>query len=65
MNFNQNNSARNMKQVYRCSGGHGEKKEALIHLIANHMKKSYLIWNRNQVTGCVESVVKTPETIVH
>jgi hypothetical protein len=28
----------------------GEKKEALIHLIANHMKKSYLIWNRNQVT---------------
>lgn len=28
----------------------GEKKEALIHLIANHMKKSFLIWNRNQVT---------------
>ena len=28
----------------------GEKKEALIHLIANHMKKSYLTWNRNQVT---------------
>lgn len=27
----------------------GEKKEALIHLIANHMKKSYLTWNRNQV----------------
>ncbi len=28
----------------------GEKKEAFIHLIANHMKKSYLIWNRPQVT---------------
>lgn len=28
----------------------GEKKEALIQLIANHMKKSYLAWNRNQVT---------------
>jgi hypothetical protein len=28
----------------------GEKKEILIHLIANHMKKSYLTWNRNQVT---------------
>lgn len=28
----------------------GEKKEALIQMIANHMKKSYLSWNRNQVT---------------
>ena len=28
----------------------GEKKEMLVHLIANHMKKSFLIWNRNQVT---------------
>lgn len=28
----------------------GEKKETLIHLIANHMKKSYLTWNRSQVT---------------
>lgn len=28
----------------------GEKKEALIHLIANHMKKCFLTWNRNQVT---------------
>ncbi len=28
----------------------GEKKEALIHLIANHMKKSYLTWNKNLVS---------------
>ncbi len=28
----------------------GEKKEALIHMIANHMKKCYLTWNRGQVT---------------
>ncbi len=28
----------------------GKKKEALIHLIANHMKKSYLTWNKSQVT---------------
>jgi hypothetical protein len=28
----------------------GEKKDILIQLIANHMKKSYLTWNRNQVT---------------
>ncbi len=28
----------------------GEKKEALIQMIANHMKKSYLTWNRSQVT---------------
>jgi len=28
----------------------GEEKERLIKLIANHMKKSYLTWNRNQVT---------------
>ncbi len=28
----------------------GEKKEALIQMIANHMKKSYLTWNRGQVT---------------
>jgi hypothetical protein len=28
----------------------GEKKEALVHLIANHMKKSYLTWNKAQVT---------------
>ncbi len=28
----------------------GEKKDALIQMIANHMKKSYLTWNRSQVT---------------
>jgi hypothetical protein len=28
----------------------GEEKDRLIKLIANHMKKSYLTWNRNQVT---------------
>lgn len=28
----------------------GEKKDILIHLIANHMKKCFLTWNRNQVT---------------
>jgi hypothetical protein len=28
----------------------GEKRDILIKLIANHMKKSYLTWNRNQVT---------------
>ncbi|TVR71469.1 MAG: DUF4290 domain-containing protein [Marinilabiliales bacterium] len=28
----------------------GEKKEALVHMIANHMKKCYLTWNRSQVT---------------
>lgn len=27
-----------------------EKKEALIHMIANHMKKSYLTWSRSQVS---------------
>ena len=28
----------------------GEEKERLIKLLANHMKKSYLTWNRNVVT---------------
>lgn len=28
----------------------GEDKKRLIKLLANHMKKSYLTWNRNQVT---------------
>lgn len=28
----------------------GEEKDRLIQLIANHMKRSYLAWNRNQVT---------------
>jgi hypothetical protein len=28
----------------------GEQKEALTQLIANHMKKSYLIWNKDSVT---------------
>ena len=28
----------------------GEEKDRLIELIANHMKRSYLAWNRNQVT---------------
>ena len=28
----------------------GEEKDRLIKLIANHMKKSYLTWNRSQVT---------------
>jgi hypothetical protein len=28
----------------------GEKRDALVQMIANHMKKSYLTWNRSQVT---------------
>jgi hypothetical protein len=28
----------------------GEEKEALVHTIANHLKKSYLSWNRESVT---------------
>jgi hypothetical protein len=28
----------------------GEEKKQLIELIANHMKKSFLLWNRNQVS---------------
>lgn len=28
----------------------GEQREALTHLIANHMKKSYLIWNKDSVS---------------
>ena len=28
----------------------GEQKEELTHLIANHMKKSYLIWNQDSVS---------------
>jgi hypothetical protein len=28
----------------------GQEKEVLIRLIANHMKKSYLTWNREAVT---------------
>lgn len=28
----------------------GPEKDALIHMIANHMKKSYLTWNRENVT---------------
>ena len=27
----------------------GEEKEALIHMLANHMKKSYLTWNKDSV----------------
>jgi len=27
----------------------GEEKEALIKLLANHMKKSYLVWNKDTV----------------
>jgi hypothetical protein len=41
-----------LEQMIKVATGmeDGEKKEMLVHLIANHMKKSYLIWNRNQVT---------------
>jgi len=28
----------------------GEQKQALTQLIANHMKKSYLIWNKESVS---------------
>ncbi len=28
----------------------GEEKDTLIYILANHMKKSYLIWNRDAVT---------------
>jgi hypothetical protein len=28
----------------------GEEKEALVKMVANHLKKSYLIWNRDAVT---------------
>ncbi len=31
----------------------GEEKDALIYILANHMKKSYLIWNRDAVTDDV------------
>jgi len=34
----------------------GEEKERLIELIANHMKRSYLTWNRSQVTD--EQILK-------
>lgn len=33
-----------------CTFPEGEEKEALIKLIANHMKKSYLTWNRESVS---------------
>lgn len=34
----------------------GEEKDALTHLIANHMKKSYLIWNKDSVSD--EDVIR-------
>jgi len=33
-----------------CEFEEGEEKNALIKMIANHLKKSYLIWNRDTVT---------------
>ncbi len=33
-----------------CELEEGEEKDALIRLIANHLKKSYLTWNRDAVT---------------
>lgn len=33
-----------------CELEEGEEKEALIKLIANHLKKSYLTWNKDAVT---------------
>ncbi|HDR90431.1 MAG TPA: DUF4290 domain-containing protein [Bacteroidetes bacterium] len=39
----------------------GQEKQALVTMIANHMKKSYLTWNRNQVTD--EIIFKDLETL--
>jgi len=39
----------------------GPEKQALVTMIANHMKKSYLTWNRNQVTD--EIIFKDLETL--
>ncbi len=39
----------------------GEEKEALIKLIANHMKKSYLTWNRDSVSD--EEIAKHLATL--
>lgn len=33
-----------------CQFEEGEEKQALVTLIANHLKKSYLTWNRDSVT---------------
>jgi hypothetical protein len=33
-----------------CEFEEGEEKQALIKMIANHLKKSYLTWNRDSVT---------------
>ena len=39
----------------------GEEKDRLVKLIANHMKRSYLTWNRNQVTD--EAIFADLETL--
>ena len=40
----------------------GEEKEALVKTIANHLKKSYLTWNRNSVDDDVILKPKQPYT---
>ena len=39
----------------------GEEKEALVHTIANHLKKSYLNWNRDSVSD--ETIIKQLATM--
>src|SRR5690554_6359196 len=45
----------NIKRIIDVAKGweEGEKKEGLLLTIANHMKKSYLNWNRDTVTDDV------------
>ncbi len=44
-----------------CEFEEGEEKDALIKLIANHLKKSYLTWNRESVTD--EDIAADLETL--
>ncbi|MFH2094598.1 MAG: DUF4290 domain-containing protein [Bacteroidota bacterium] len=46
---------RNMEKFILAASNmaEGEEKEALIRLIANHMKKSYLIWNKEAVDDSI------------
>ncbi len=52
---NKRHYGRNIKSFIRCAAElkEGEERDTLIELIANHMKKSYMMWNKFSVNDTV------------
>lgn len=52
---NNRHYGKNIKSFIKCAADlpEGEERQALIEMIANHMKKSYLMWNKQSVNDTI------------